>query len=97
MNGYAGYALKRGLGWWAMIRLARNARPEPLMAKGAKPCVFQTEGEAWKAVALHAFAFMNGTEIRGERFDGSSSYKDDIDRTFFKTRPVEVERKAARA
>lgn len=92
MNEFDGYALKRGLGWWAMLRLARDARPQPLMEKGAKPCVFQSEGEAWKAVAQHAFAYMNGTEIRGERFDGTSSYREDMDRRFFK-QPVEGERK----
>ncbi len=97
MNEFAGYALKRGIGWWAMLRFARDARPHPLMAKGARPYVFETECEAWKAVAQHAFAFMNGTEIRGERFDGRSTYRDEVDRVFFQPRPAEGERKAVGA
>lgn len=97
MNQFAGYAHRVPLGWWAMLRLARDARPQPLMSKGAKPSVFQTEGEAWKAVAQHAFAYMNGTEIRGERFDGHSTYRDEVDRVFFQPRPADGERKAVGA
>lgn len=68
----------------------------PLMAKGEKPQVFNSEGEAWKAVAEHAFAFMNGHEIRGERFDGRSTYRDEVDRVFFHPRSAD-ERKAVGA
>lgn len=95
MNQFAGYAHRVPLGWWAMLRFARDARPRPLMAKGEKPQVFNSEGEAWKAVAEHAFAFMNGHEIRGERFDGRSTYRDEVDRVFFNGRQEESKGVAA--
>lgn len=96
MNEFSGYALKRGIGWWAMLRFARDARPHPLMAKGARPYVFETECEAWKAVAQHAFAFMNGHEIRGERFDGGDQAKARAE-SFFKPRPAASEREKVSA
>lgn len=83
MNQFSGYPIKRGLGWWAMVRFARDAKPRPVMAKGERPKVFETEGEAWKEVTLHLLAFMNGREIRGERFDGTSSYRSEVDRVYF--------------
>lgn len=97
MNGYSAYPVKRGLGWWCMLRLARDARPHPVMEKGAKPKVFNTAGEAWEEAAKHLLAFMNGHEIRGERFDGRSTYRDEVDRVFFQPRTADGERKAVGA
>lgn len=93
MNGYSAYPVKRGLGWWCMLRLARDARPHPVMEKGDKPKVFETAGEAWAEATKHLLAFMNGHEIRGERFDGHSTAKSRAE-LLFKTRPVAVGRKA---
>lgn len=83
MNRYAAYPLKRGLGWWVMLRFARDGKPRPVMDKGDKPKSFDTAGEAWEEAAKHLLAFMNGHEIRGERFDGSSSYRSEVDRIYF--------------
>lgn len=98
MNAYAAYPhpIPSGLGYWAMIRLCRASRPAPVMAKGDRPKVFNTRGEAAEECLKHIVAFMNGTEIRGERFDGRSTYRDEVDRVFFQPRPAN-ERKAVGA
>lgn len=83
MNNYSGYPLARGFGWWAMIRLAKDGKPRPVMEKGDKPKVFNSPGEAWEEIAKHLLAFMNGHEIRGERFDGCNSYRSEVDRLYF--------------
>ena len=54
-------------------------------------------GDAWEEAAKHLLAFMNGHEIRGERFDGRSTYRDEVDRVFFQPRPAEGDREAVRA
>lgn len=84
MNGYAAYPLKRGIGWWAMIRVCRESHPAPVLAKGNRPMVFDTRGEAAEECLRHIVAFMNGREIRGERFDGTSSYRSEVDRIYFR-------------
>lgn len=97
MNCYAAYPLKRGLGWWVMLRFARDARPHPVMEKGGKPKVFDTKGEAWEETAKHLLAFMNGHEIRGERFNEGGSIKDarraQAERMFRNGKEIEVEQK----
>jgi hypothetical protein len=89
MNGYAAYPLKRGIGWWAMIRVCRESHPAPVLAKGDRPKVFNSRGEAAEECLRHLVAFMNGREIRGERFDGRSTYRDEVDRVFFSARQDE--------
>lgn len=71
MNRYASYPhrIPGGFGFWAMIRLCRDAHPAPVLDKGGKPIVFQTETEATKACLKHLLAYMNGHEIRGEVFE----------------------------
>jgi hypothetical protein len=71
MNKYSAYShrIPGGFGFWAMIRLCRNSHPEPVMDKGKKPKVFQTKGEAAEECLKHLVAFMNGREIRGEKFE----------------------------
>ena len=94
MNAYAAYPhpIPSGLGYWAMIRLCRASHPAPVMGKGDRPKVFNTRGEAAEECLRHMVAFMNGHEIRGERFDGHSTAKSRA-ALLFKTRPVEGERK----
>jgi len=45
------------------------------MAPGDRPKIMDSEGEAWKEIALHLLAFMNGREIRGETFEVVSPSK----------------------
>lgn len=96
MNQYSAYPLKRGLGWWAMIRVCRESHPSPVMERGAKPKIFASRGEAAEECLRHVVAFLNGHEIRGERFDGRSTYRDEVDRVFFQPRQSD-ERKAVGA
>lgn len=91
MNEYSAYPLKRGIGWWAMIRVCRESHPSPVMEQGAKPKVFPSRGEAAEECLRHVVAFLNGHEIRGERFDSPSTAKSRAE-SFFK-QPVEGERK----
>ena len=72
-NKYAAYPQPIPGGYRAMIRVCRDAKPNPVMAKGDKPKVLDTEGAAWKEIALHLLAFMNGAEIRGEQFNGGTN------------------------
>lgn len=72
MNKYASYPhrIPGGFGYWAMIRLCRDARPAPIMDEEGKPKVFQNDGDAAKECLRHLVAYMNGREIRGEQFEG---------------------------
>jgi hypothetical protein len=79
MNRYSAYPhrVPGGVGFWAMIRLCRDANPAPVMDAGEKPKVFATKGEAAEECLRHIMAFMNGRTIRGEKFDtGVVSLKD---------------------
>lgn len=70
-NRYSAYPhrIPGGFGFWAMLRLCRDAHPTPVMAEGDRPKVFATEGEATKECLKHIMAFMNGKPIRGETFE----------------------------
>jgi hypothetical protein len=68
-NKYSAYPQPVPGGYRCMIRVCRDSRPNPVMAPGDKPKVLDDEGAAWKEIALHLLAFMNGREIRGEKFD----------------------------
>jgi hypothetical protein len=52
-----------------MIRVCRDARPAPILAKGGSPHVEATELDAYKLLVAHLLNFMNGAEIRGEAFE----------------------------
>lgn len=94
MNKYAAYPQDVPGGFRAMIRMCRDSRPAPVMEKGEKPKVFDTEGAAWKEIALHLLAFMNGHEIRGERFDGDrlTDYRNQVEAIFTKGKRIQIER-----
>lgn len=72
MNKYASYPhpIPGGFGYWAMMRLCRDARPSPIMDEEGKPKTFPTKGEAAEECLRHLVAYMNGREIRGEVFEG---------------------------
>lgn len=80
-NRYSAYPQPVPGGYRCMIRVCRDARPNPVMEKGAKPKVVPSEAAAWREIALHLLAFMNGNEIRGERFEGNDA-KSAADRLF---------------
>lgn len=73
-NKYASYPhrIPGGFGFWAMMRLCRDARPAPIMDEHDKPKVFATKGEAAEECLRHLVAYMNGREIRGEVFEGGT-------------------------
>lgn len=74
MNRYASYPhrIPGGFGYWAMMRLCRDARPSPIMDEEGKPKTFPTKGEAAEECLRHLVAYMNGREIRGEVFEGGT-------------------------
>ncbi|NSX90120.1 hypothetical protein [Agrobacterium tumefaciens] len=96
MNKYSAYPHPVRGGFWAMIRLCRDSQPAPVMDAGEKPKVFPTKGEAAEECLKHIVAFMNGREIRGERFDEGASIKQvrraQADRIFSKGKEISVER-----
>ena len=75
MNKYSAYPQPVPGGFRAMMRFARDARPNPVMEEGEKPKVLDSEAAAWREIALHLLAFMNGREIRGEKFDDGTTIK----------------------
>lgn len=94
MNEFSGYALKRGIGWWAMLRFARDAKPKPLMGDKGAPTVFDTELEALRAVNKHLLAYFNGHLVRdGERCGTAKARAE----SFFKPRPAASEREKVSA
>jgi hypothetical protein len=66
MNRYSAYPhrIPGGFGYWAMIRLCRDAHPTPVMGEAAEECL------------KHMVAFMNGREIRGESFEKPKAAND---------------------
>ncbi|MBD9372788.1 hypothetical protein IB238_09165 [Rhizobium sp. ARZ01] len=72
MNEFAGYAREVPMGWWAMLRFARDARPKPLMGEGDKPIVFPDELSATKAVLRHFVAYFNGNLVASREIVGGS-------------------------
>lgn len=94
MNEFSGYALKRGIGWWAMLRFARDAKPKPLMGDKGTPTVFDTELEALRAVNKHLLAYFNGHLVRDGERCGTAKARADL---LFKKRPVEGDKVQVRA
>jgi hypothetical protein len=92
MNKYSAYPhrIPGGFGYWAMLRLCRDAHPAPIMAEADRPKVFATKGEAAEEALKHLVAFMNGRPIRGEVFDGPSVKEAKIARaeSFFRSGSV---------
>lgn len=93
MNEFAGYAHRVPLGWWAMLRFARDAKPRPLIGEKGAPTVFSSELDALRAVNKHLLAYFNGHLVRdGERCGTAKTMAEQ----FFK-RSVEGEKAQVRA
>lgn len=93
MNEFAGYAHRVPLGWWAMLRFARDAKPRPLMGVRGAPEVFPSELDALRAVNKHLLSYFNGHLVRdGERCGTAKARAEQ----FFK-RSVEGEKAQVRA
>jgi hypothetical protein len=103
MNRYSAFPRKLPSGgYWAMLRLCRDAHPAPVMGSGDKPKVFPTKGEAVEECLRHIMAFINGRPIRGESFNAAGTTKEAAriaaDRIFMGGgKTVQVERIQARA
>ncbi|WEX10313.1 hypothetical protein [Chelativorans sp. AA-79] len=91
MNHFAGYTRAVPGGWWAMLRFAEDARPAPILGKGARPIVFASELEAQKAVTSHLLAYFNGDLRRHGEI--AANPKAAAETFFRKGRRIEVEKR----
>lgn len=64
MNEIAAYARPVPRGFWGMIRLHRDAKPKPLMARGGSPIVYACEADALRAVLANLCSYMNSPMYR---------------------------------
>lgn len=99
MNQFDGFAKARRGGWFAMLRLARDAEPKPLLDSGGVPLIFPDELAATKAVLQHTFAYFNGHLVRdGEvaRAGDRAGARAAANLVFRKGRAIKVERAGAR-
>ena len=71
-NRFSAYATKRGGAYWAMVRFAKNAKPNPLMGEGGKPLWFPDELSATKAALAHMLAYFNGHLVSSGELNGGS-------------------------
>lgn len=60
MNRFSGYPVAIMGGYHAMLRLAEDGQAEPILGEGGKPVLYQTEAEAWRAIARHLLKYFNG-------------------------------------
>lgn len=91
MNEVCGYARPVPRGFWAMIRLHRDAKPKPLLAKGGSPIVYTCEADALRAVLAHLCSYFNSPMVRdGEKISGSARAQ--AERIFTKGKTIEVTR-----
>lgn len=93
MNQYSGYVQAVPNGFRAMLRFARDARPNPLMGEGGKPEIFPTEAEAWQAVTTHLLRYFNSPMFRcGDVV--KSTARAEADRLFRPgKKPIAIERR----
>lgn len=104
MNEHAAYARPLPCGrFWAMLRFPRDSHPKPVMAKGGKPQVFETELEAEKAIRVHLIEYMNG-DFRRDGVVLKLSHRAAAEKVFEKPtaiysgggRKIAIERRASR-
>lgn len=96
MNEISGYARPVPRGFWAMIRLHRDAKPKPLLAKGGAPIVYTCEADALRAVVAHLCSYFNSPMVRdGETISGAA--RAEADKLFSKGRMINVQRIAGEA
>jgi hypothetical protein len=72
MNDFDGFARGRGKRWFAMLRLARDGEPKPLLNKGGSPVVFVDELSATKAALEHVLAYFNGHLVSSRDIAGGN-------------------------
>lgn len=75
------------MGFWAMVRLAQNGQPWPLMAAG-KPKVFTYQTDALIAAQAHVIKHINGTMRR----DGETISSAKADAAFPSLKPFVKQR-----
>lgn len=75
-NKYAAYVQEVPGGYRAMIRVCREAKPNPVMDKGDKPKIYPTRAAALTELLSHVVGFMNGRPIRGEHFNDEPAISD---------------------
>lgn len=95
MNEFDGFAEARRGGWLAMLRLASDAEPKPILNKGGAPELFPDELAATKAVLQHTFAYFNGRLVRDgvtASADGRVDAKVAANLIFRKGKAIKVER-----
>ncbi|MCV9960771.1 hypothetical protein OIU34_02565 [Pararhizobium sp. BT-229] len=99
MNEFDGFAEPRRGGWWAMLRLARDAEAKPLLDKGGEPKVFGDELAATKAILEHTFKYFNGHLVRDGELAGLGdrvAARATANLVFRKGKAIKVERAGAR-
>lgn len=99
MNEFDGFAEARRGGWFAMLRLASDAEPKPILNKGGDPELFPDELTATKAVLQHTFAYFNGRLVREGAIScigGQAGVKAAANLIFKKGRAIKVERSGGR-
>lgn len=95
MNQFAGYVQEVPMGYRAMLRFAKDARPNPIMGEGGRPVIFATEAEAWREVTKHLLAYFNGDLRRdGETLLAHRQAAEMLFRPGKKPIPVETRRRA---
>lgn len=80
-----------------MLRFARDGRPKPIMGKGAKPEVYQTELDAQKAITKALLTYFNGNLVRdGETLQAGGSARQNAESVFrgLSKPALKVERRA---
>lgn len=99
MNEFSGFAVRRRGGWHAMLRLARDGEPKPLLDKGGEPQIFPTELAATKAALSHVLAYFNGRLVSSGEIAGGSLKAARIagaEKLFRKGKAIEVARVASK-
>lgn len=76
MNEFRAFAHPVHGGYQAMIRLAHQAKPEPVKGRGGNPIIYATELDAHKAATAHLEAYFNGS-LTSEHFRPAAAEEGD--------------------
>lgn len=57
----------------AMLRLAHEAEASPILKKGGKPHICETEGAAYKLITDHLLRFLRGNLVREGEIAGQTA------------------------
>lgn len=84
-----------GGGFHAMLRLASDAEPKPVMDKLGRPTVFEQESEALRSILWHLVRYINGHlvrdgEIAGTVLNDAEAHFNPVVRQKGKTRVISV-------